>query len=264
MPLLYDQTILFLGNISTLIGDISSKFDINLGELQSSFSEISTNIVSKLGSYVSDGAINIVSSSINIVTNFVIVLFVSIYLLKDMDKIRKSIKKFFRKRKDRSYRYVTKLDTEITNYFTGLGLNILVQFVEYTFVFLLIGHPNYLILGILASVTTIIPYFGALLCNVLALLIASVISTKLFVLTVIVLIVCPQLDGYLIGPKIYGKTNKINPVVNIFAVFAGGVLAGFWGIVCALPVAIAIKATLEFFKEDITDKIVEIKEKVEA
>ena len=130
--------------------------------------------------------------------------------------------------------------------------------------FLLIGHPNYLILGILASVTTIIPYFGALICNVLALLIASVISTKLFVLTVIVLIVCPQLDGYLIGPKIYGKTNKINPVVNIFAVFAGGVLAGFWGIVCALPVAIAIKATLEFFKEDITDKIEEIKEKVEA
>lgn len=264
VPLLYDQTILFLGNISTLIGDISSKFDLNLGELQSSFSEISTNIVSKLGTYVSDGAINIVSSSISIATNFVIVLFVSIYLLKDMDKIRKSIKKFFRKRKDRSYRYVTKLDTEITNYFTGLGLNILVQFVEYTLVFLLIGHPNYLILGILASVTTIIPYFGALICNVLALLIASVISTKLFVLTVIVLIVCPQLDGYLIGPKIYGKTNKINPVVNIFAVFAGGVLAGFWGIVCALPVAIAIKATLEFFKEDITDKIEEIKEKVEA
>lgn len=264
VPLLYDQIILFLGNISTLIGDISSKFDLNLGQLQSSFSEISTNIVSKLGTYVSDGAINIVSSSISIATNFIIVLFVSIYLLKDMDKIRDSIKRFFKKRKNRSYRYVTKLDTEITNYFTGLGLNILVQFVEYTFVFLLIGHPNYLILGILASVTTIIPYFGALLCNVLALLIASVISTKLFVLTVIVLIVCPQLDGYLIGPKIYGKTNKINPVVNIFAVFAGGVLAGFWGIVCALPVAIAIKATLEFFKEDITDKIVEIKEKVEA
>lgn len=264
VPLLYDQIILFLGNISTLIGDISSKFDLNLGELQSSFSEISSGIVSKLGSYVSDGAINIVSSSISIVTNFIIVLFVSIYLLKDMDKIRSSVKKFFKKRKDRSYRYINKLDGEITNYFTGLGLNIIVQFIEYTLVFLIIGHPNYLILGILASVTTIIPYFGALICNVLALLIASVISTKLFVLTVIVLIVCPQLDGYLIGPKIYGKTNKINPIVNIFAVFAGGVIAGFWGIVCALPVAIAIKATLEFFKEDITDKIEEIKEKVEA
>lgn len=261
VPLLYDQILLFLSNISTLIGDISSKFDINLGELQSSFSEISSNIISKLGSYVSDGAINIVNSSINIVTNLIIVIFVSIYLLKDMDKIRTSVKKFFKRRKDRSYKYVTKLDTEITNYFTGLGLNIIVQFFEYTLVFLLIGHPNYLILGILASVTTIIPYFGALICNILALLIASVISTKLFVLTVIVLIVCPQLDGYLIGPKIYGKTNKINPILNIFAVFAGGIIAGFWGIVCALPVAIAIKATLEFFKEDISDKIEELKEK---
>ena len=94
----------------TKIGDISSKFDLNLGQLQSSFSEISTNIVSKLGSYVSDGAINIVSSSINIVTNFVIVLFVSIYLLKDMDKIREEIKFFFKKKSKRTYNYIKTLD----------------------------------------------------------------------------------------------------------------------------------------------------------
>ena len=70
-------------------------------------------------------------------------------------------------------------------------------------------NPNFLILGLLAAITTIIPYFGAFIVDVLALLIASVISTKLFVLTLIVVLICPQIDGYIIGPKIYGKTNII-------------------------------------------------------
>ena len=135
------------------------------------------------------------------------------------------------------------------------------QLFEYTLVFLLIGHPNYLVLGILAAFTTVIPYFGALIVDILELLIASVISTKLFILTVLVVIICPQIDGYIIGPKIYGKTNKLHPLVSIFAVFAGGILGGFWGIVLSLPVAIIIITTVKFFLPDINTKIEEIKKK---
>jgi len=160
-----------------------------------------------------------------------------------------------------SYSYVKELDHGLTNYCVGLGQNIIVQLFEYTFVFLIIGHPNYLVLGILAAFTTVIPYVGALIVDILALLIASVISTKLFVLTAIVLAVCPLLDGYVIGPKIYGKTNKLHPLVSIFAVFAGGILAGFWGIVLSLPVAIIIITTVKFFWPDINVRIEEIKKK---
>ena len=178
-----------------------------------------------------------------------------------MDKIREGIKKRLKRTKNRSYAYVKRLDTEVNNYFSGLLKNIIIQFFEYTIVFFLIGHPNYLILGILAAVTTIIPYFGGLIINILALVIASVISTKLFILTVIVCIICPNIDGYIIGPRVYGKTNQLHPLVNIFAVFAGGILGGFWGIVVSLPIAIMIIATIKFFKEDINSKIVTIKEK---
>ena len=178
-----------------------------------------------------------------------------------MEDIRKNIKKKLKSKKNRSYNYIKRLDCEVNNYFSGLLKNILIQFFEYTIVFFLIGHPNYLILGILAAVTTIIPYFGGLVINILALVIASVVSTKLFVLTLIVCIVCPNIDGYIIGPKVYGKTNKLHPLVNIFAVFAGGILGGFWGIVVSLPIAIIIIATYKFFKEDINNKLVVIKDK---
>lgn len=261
IPLFYDQVVLFLSNISAVVTDISSKFEIDLGVLQQSISSISTDILKNIGSYISDGAINILNASINVITNLIIVAAVSVYLLWDMDNIRSWLKTTLNKKKKKWYRYVKRLDTEINNYFSGLFKTMLIQFIEYTIVFALIGHPNYLVLSILASITTIIPYFGGLLVNILAVIISSVISTKLLILTLIVCIVCPSIDGYIIGPKVYGKTNQLPALVNIFAVFAGGILGGFWGIVISLPITIILIATYKFFKEDINNKIETINKK---
>lgn len=261
VPLFYDQMVLFLSNISAVITDVSSKFEVDLGVLQQSVSSISGDIIKSIGTYISDGAINILNASINVITNLIIVVAASVYFLWDMDKIRIGLKHYLQRKKDRIYRYFKRLDIEISNYFIGLLKTILIQFVEYTIVFALIGHPNYLILSILAAVTTIIPYFGGLLVNILAVIIASVVNTKLLVLTILVCIICPNIDGYVIGPKVYGKTNQLPSLVNIFAVFAGGILGGFWGIVVSLPVAIIILATYRFFEEDINHKIVTRKKK---
>lgn len=261
VPMLYDQTLLFLSNISVFVADISKKYELNLGVLQSSITDISSGIIKNIGSYISNGAINVVNTGVNVVTNLVIVLFAAVYFLIDMDKIRGYIKNKLKSTNKRTYEYVKTLDNELRNYCIGLGQNIIVQLFEYTFVFFIIGHPNYLVLGILASFTTIIPYVGALIVDILALLIASVISTKLLILTLCVLLICPLIDGYVISPKIYGKTNKIHPLISIFAVFAGGILGGFWGIVISLPVAIIIIATIKFYLPDISNLIGEIKNK---
>lgn len=261
VPMLYDQTLLFLSNISVFIADISSKYELNLGVLQSSIGEISSNIMKSIGNYISNGAVSVVNSSISVITNLVIIIFSAVYFLIDMEKIRTFIKKKLGSSRKKKYAYVKTLDKELNNYCVGLGQNIIVQLFEYTFVFFIIGHPNYLVLGILASFTTIIPYFGAFIVDILALLIASIISTKLFILTLIVVLICPQIDGYIIGPKIYGKTNQLHPLVSIFAVFAGGILGGFWGIVLSLPIAIVIISTVKFFWSDINTKIEEIKNK---
>ena len=123
------------------------------------------------------------------------------------------------------------MDMEITKYLKGLELFMIVQFLEYSFIFFIIGHPNWLILGILASITTVIPYFGGLITNIIALILASVVSTPLLIATTIVCLVFPQLDGYIISPKIYGKTNNVNPLITIVVVSVGGTLLGIGGII---------------------------------
>lgn len=259
VPLIYDQILLFISNISVFLSDISTKYEISFGALQSSLSEFSTNIISKIGSSISDGAITVFNASIGVITTGAVVICAAVYFLIDMDKIRKYVKIYYNKKNKHTTNYLKLLDRELTKYIGGMGLNIVIQMIEYTFAFFLIGHPNYLILGILSGLSAIIPWFGGFLVAVISLLVSSVISPKMFILTAIICIIGPVIDGNVIGPKVYGKTNSLHPLLVIFAVSAGGMIAGFWGIVLSLPIAIAIKTTYKFYKQEIYKKVKRIK-----
>lgn len=262
VPVFTDQLVSLFGNIMKFVSEMGSKYDIDIAPIQTNLSTIFNTISSNVSKYISDGAINLVNSSISFVSNSIIVLVAFIYFLIDMDKIRDNVDEFFSKKSKKTYKLVQDIDHETTSYFKGLFLTILIQFFEYTIVFYLIGHPNFLLLGVLSSVSTLIPYFGGLIVNIIALIIASVVSPQLFVMTLIVAIVFPNIDGYLISPKIYGKTNNISPLLSIFAVFAGGVLGGFIGILIALPLTIILRTIYKSYKKDISKKIGNIRGKL--
>ena len=155
------------------------------------------------------------------------------------------------------YDYVTTLDNEMEMYLSGFMKIVIISFFEYSIIYTIIGHPNAVLLGGLASFGNLIPYFGGIITNVIAAVTAFVISPELFIKTCIVFMICSSIDGYLINPMVYGKTNKVHPLVVIISVFAGGILFGILGIIISLPLSILIIATVKFFKDD----IIKIKEK---
>ncbi len=262
LPLIYDQLIVFSGVVAEVIQDFSGRFDINLGELGDSFSSGLNDFILSMGQIVSTGTIDFLGKSVGYVTQGIIVLILSVYFLYDMEKYRNFVSIFSKKTSYRSFRYIKQLDKELTNYIKGLFINTIIQFIEYTLLFFIIGHPNWLLLGILASVTTVIPYFGGLFTNLIAIITASVVSTPLFIATIIICAIFPQLDGYVISPKVYGKTNNINPILAIVAVSIGGTLAGFIGIIVSLPIVIVLSHTFKFFKEDIKDGMLKVKKSI--
>lgn len=251
IPLLYDQILLFISDISIFLSNISIKYKLNFNNIQSTLIDLSSDIISNIGSRISNGAINIINSSISVITSGILIFCSAVYFLIDMEKIRKVIKKHLNSKNKKIVKYLKLLDTEMIKYISGIGLNILIQTLEYTFAFFIIGHPNYLILGILSGLSAIIPWFGGFLVAIISLLVSSVISLKMFVLTIAICIICPILDGNVIGPKIYGKTNSLHPLLVIFSISTGGIIAGFWGIVISLPLAIIIKTTYKFYKNNI-------------
>lgn len=252
VPLVYDQIVNLISSSIKFIQDISNTYNLDLNYIQKSFSNLN-DIVLDLGKFISGSAFNIINKSIGYFTTAVISFFTGIYFLIDMENIRKKIKKFFERKSNKTYSYIKSLDIEMKNYCVGLAKYIFIQLIEYTLVFYIIGHPYFLILGILASFTTIIPYFGGIFTNIIALITALLVSPKLFVLTLIISLVLPNIDGYFWSPKIYGKTNNIHPVITIFGVFAGGALFGIMGIIIALPVTIILSKTLEYYRSDISN-----------
>lgn len=262
LPLVYQQLISFTSSFGAVIDEVSRKFNLDLSNFESTAQDSLNQLIGSLGNILQKGTIDVVGKTVSILGQSVIVLVVTIYFLSYMDKIRHTVKKFLKSFENRSYDYVKALDVEISNYLKGLGLFMVIQFFEYSIVFFIAGHPNWLLFGILASLTTVIPYFGGLITNILALITASAISSKVFFATLIICLIFPQLDGYLISPKVYGKTNNVNPLVTIMVVSVGGTLGGMLGIVVALPIYILISSSYRFFKKDIERGVRKVKEQI--
>lgn len=251
LPLLYEQLSSLSKIITELIGDLGDKYNLNLVGYELKISDHLDTMLNNLGSFISDGFIDVIFQSVSYLGSFIVGFIAWIYFLVDMSKIRKFTHNTLKSFKNRSYAYFKKLDDEIGNYLRGLGIFMIIQFFEYSLVFFIVGHPNWLLLGILASLTTVVPYFGGLITNIIAVITGSVVSSQVFIGTIIICLIFPQIDGYFISPKIYGKTNDINPLITIMVVSIGGTLAGVLGIVVALPVYLLLRSTYDFFKTDI-------------
>ncbi len=256
---IYLITTVMIGQLSSLFNSIiefigsleETSFDFNFAGLEASLSTTFKTILSNLGTYVSDGAINLIDTSIGLISQLFIVFAAFIYFLIDMDKIREEVKYFFSKRDKKIFNFIKKLDGEMKNYLSGLVQVIIITLIEYTLAYTIIGHPNAILLGFLAAVANLIPYFGGIAVNIVASITAFVFSPALLIRTVITFVILSSIDSYVINPTVYGKTNQIHPLISIIALFAGGIIFGILGVFISFPLAIIIVTTYKYFKEDI-------------
>lgn len=263
-PLLFSQLSSLFNGILAFVKELTTGYDLNLGPLQETLTSSFNDIISNLSKYVSDGAVSAINSSLGVLSIAVIAFASAIYLLIDMGTIRNEVKLFLKRRSKKTFDYVKTIDIEMRNYLSGFVKIIGITLVEYTLAFLIIGHPNALLLGFLAALATLIPYFGGIITNIIAAITAFVISPGLFIRTIICFFILSTLDGYVINPFVYGKTNEVHPLVVIFSVFAGGALFGILGIIISLPVAIIVIATWKYYKKDIDEKLDDMKDKSKA
>ncbi len=216
------------------INNISEKYNIDL-----------INVIRNKLLVFTDDLLYYISNFINFLLNSIFVLILSGYFLINMDNIKKIIIKNFKN----NYYLLRQISLELNNYLYAVIKIIVIQFFEYTTIFYIIGHPNFILLGILNSLTSIVPIIGVLFASFLALVTASFISIELFIKTAIIVILLPNIDTYLITPKIYKNSNKISPIISILAVFIGGTLFGITGILVSIPLTIIILTIIKHYNK---------------
>lgn len=200
-----------------------------------------SNISDNIWLYISSG----ITFSYNLISNIILTLGAIVYFLKDMEQIKSWLLK-----KIKNKELFHKIEFNINNYFKGLLIIMFITFFEYNIIYLIIKHPQFLLLGMFASIANLIPQFGGLIVHILALLTSLTLGKVMFVKTIIAVFVLSILDGYVINPLVYGKTNKLHPLIIIITLLLGSVLFGFMGILLALPLTIIIITTYNYYTKD--------------
>ncbi|MDD4599780.1 putative transport protein YhhT [bioreactor metagenome] len=185
-----------------------------------------------------DGIINSISYFIGIIISPVL----AFYLLHDWNEIKEKLLLFL----PGKWRYevitvVRDIDKVLNGLIRGqLLIALLVGILVSTGLYLL-NVKFALLIGILAGILDIIPYFGAIIGATPAVTLALLDSPFLALKVIVLFLVIHQLEGTVIGPKILGESVGLHPLSVIFFVFVGGELGGLPGMLLGVPLAAIIK-----------------------
>lgn len=138
---------------------------------------------------------------------------------------------------------VFETESIIKSYLMGLLIQITYMTVLLGGLLMIFDIKHALLIGVIFAILNLIPYVGALIGNVIGVLLTLTSSTELWpVLTVLGVIAAVQfLDNNILMPRIVGSKVKINALFSILGVLIGGAIAGVSGMFLSLPIIAVLK-----------------------
>jgi len=185
----------------------------------------------------------VLSSSIsNLVTQIfyvILVPFLTFYILTDLPKIRQRFVLLFSHRlRDKVESYLRSADEVIGLYLRGAITVALMQGIIIATLFSIVGIKYALMLGVIAAILDLIPYFGLIVTMVLAVIVAMfsdppVLPKVLFALGSIEAL--RIFETMYLSPRIVGSKVGLHPLLVIFSILVFFYFLGFPGLLIAVP-----------------------------
>lgn len=116
----------------------------------------------------------------------------------------------------------------------------------------LVGVPQYLVLALVAAVTTAIPYVGPIIGAVPGILVALIQGPTAALWALGVYALAQVVENYAVTPLVQQRMVSMPPVLTIAAVVVVGALFGVLGLIVATPLAVAVMAAVKLlYVEDV-------------
>jgi len=190
--------------------------------------------------------VNNIGSMVEAVFAAFIVPFLAFYILKDFDVFERTVIRYVpRSHRKNTVRLFKDIDEALGSYIRGQILVCLIVGTLAYIGYLIIGMPYALLLASIVAITNVIPYLGPFIGAAPAILMASTVSVKMMFLVVIVNLVCQILESNIVSPQVVGRTLHLHPLAIIFAILAGGQIAGLIGMILAVPIFAACKVIIQ-------------------
>lgn len=107
-----------------------------------------------------------------------------------------------------------------------------------TVAFWIIGLPYPYALGLIAGLVDFIPFLGPILGALPAILIAFTVEGNAAVWTIVAVFIIQQIEGNIIFPLAARKLVSIPAALALFAIVAGSILFGTFGLIFGFPLAV--------------------------
>lgn len=135
----------------------------------------------------------------------------------------------------------------IHNYMLGLLIEMGIVAASNSIGLVLLGIKYAVFFGVLAAVLNIIPYIGMFSATLFTVLITltTTDSTGKIVWVVVIMYGIHIIDVNILMPKIVGSKVRINALISILGVVAGGALTGLSGLFLSVPAVALIKIICE-------------------
>lgn len=209
------------------------------------------NSVQDIALVVSNWVVTFISSLVSASVVAVLIPFFFIYMLKDHEKFAPSIYRFFAgERREWMKKTLAEMNKALASYVQG---QVLISFILAVIMFIgyLIIRLDYaLLLAIFAFFMNMIPFIGPWISLVPALIVAVLQDPILVLWVAVITLVAQQLESNLITPNIMGKSLDMHPLTVITIILAAGNIAGFMGIIIAVPFYAVVKVIVSNLYEE--------------
>lgn len=180
----------------------------------------------------------------------VIAPILAFYMLRDLKLIKRTLAGFLPAGvRSEVFSLLHEIDVVLSGFIRGhLLVSLIVGLLS--FVGLALLHIDFaLVIGLVAGLFDIIPYFGPVIGALPAVLIALLQSPLRALYVVLLFLIIHQVESAVISPKVVGERVGLHPLVVIFALLVGGDAAGIVGLLLAVPLTASAKALIVYFRE---------------
>ncbi|MBU2636435.1 MAG: AI-2E family transporter [Bacteroidetes bacterium] len=217
-------------------------------ELTPKLEDILKNLLTSVFGFISS-----ISVLITQIINIFIIPFLAFYLLKDFVLLVDRMKSLIPVKKEGSVvNYLSKVDKLIGKYLRGALIVAFIHGILVGVLLAIFGIKYPVVLGMIAGVLSIIPYFGLFISLSLSLIVALFSGDPVWLKIVFVLSTfgfLQILEASVISPNILGKQVGLHPVLLILSLLLFGYFLGFLGLLIAVPVTAIIIMTIKDWEE---------------
>jgi predicted PurR-regulated permease PerM len=180
----------------------------------------------------------------------VLMLFVTFFLIKDGESIWRWLTSGFHgERRARVNRAGHAAWQAAVHYIRGTVMVAGIHAVVMGVLLSIMNAPLVAPLALLMFIAAFVPLVGALVAGSLAILVVLAAKGWIMALVVLaVLIVMSQLEGHLLQPQVVGKMVRLHPLAVILVLASGGVVAGIYGAIIAVPITAAVTRAMHEFR----------------